>query len=321
MLFSMVFAKNKVSNQVQSTMHNLKTNFDKFSELVQLFLKDEILPSGNFKKYPNPPKMTDVDILALTLCSESLSIDSENYFWSKLSCDHATDFPNRIHRTNFNRRKRTLAPFLLKYNERIAEHLNEMEDAYIVDSMPVPICNIARAARTRICSEFMESSPDKGYSAITKSYFFGYKLHMVTSVRGVVHSFQLSKASVHDLHFLEEVKGSKLNNCLLLGDKGYISKEQQTDLFTSSNIQLAVPNRSNQKNYTKYPYVFRRCRKRIETQFSQLCDQFAMKRNYAKTYNGLCTRIISKIASFTSLQYINSINGKPLNHVKHALAA
>jgi hypothetical protein len=303
-------------------MHNLKTNFNKFSQLLNTFLADRLLPDGNFRSYPNAPKLCDRDILALTLCAEALSIDSESYFWSKLCSDHADDFNHLIDRSNFNRRKRSLAPYLILYNERIAAQLNEGEDAYIVDSMPVPICNIARASRCRICREATESSPDKGYSAVTKSYFFGYKLHLVTSVRGVTHSFQLSPASTHDLHYLEEIKDSRrLNNCVLIGDKGYISREQQTDLFHTARVELAVPSRSNQKGVAPYTYIFKRCRKRIETQFSQLCDQFVMKRNYAKTFNGLCTRIISKIAAFTSLQYLNTLNNRPLNHIKHALAA
>ncbi|MBN4081316.1 transposase, partial [Caldithrix abyssi] len=70
----------------------------------------------------------------------------------------------------------------------------------------------------------------------------------------------------------------------------------------------------------KQPAVFRKVRKRIETIFSQLCDQFMIRRNYAKTFQGLATRILSKITAFTLLQYFNKfITNRPLNHVKHAL--
>jgi len=50
--------------------------------------------------------------------------------------------------------------------------------------------------------------------------------------------------------------------------------------------------RNNQKDYKKQPYIFRKSRKRIETLFSQLCDQFMMRRNYAKTFQGFKTRIL-----------------------------
>jgi hypothetical protein len=302
-------------------MHNLKTNYDKFLQLINTTLEDILLPDGNFKHYPRKPKLADNAILALNLCSEALSIDSENYFWSKLKSDHAIDFPSLIDRSNYNRRKKNLAPYLSKYNQRLASMMNEFEDAFIVDSMPIPICNIARAERISICKQDFESAPDKGYSSITKAYFMGYKLHLVTSVRGVFHSMQLSKASIHDIHYLQEIKASGLNNCLLLGDKGYLSAVQKIDLFHTAKIELQTPSRANQLQQTLFPYVYKKCRKRIETQFSQLCDQFMIKRNYAKTYLGLATRILNKVASFTSLQYINFTSGKPLNKIKHALAA
>lgn len=60
-------------------------------------------------------------------------------------------------------------------------------------------------------------------------------------------------------------------------------------------------------------------RKRIETLFSQLCDQFMIMRNYAKDTDGLFTRIIRKISALTILQYINYKNEKPIGRVKYAL--
>jgi hypothetical protein len=45
-----------------------------------------------------------------------------------------------------------------------------------------------------------------------------------------------------------------------------------------------------------------------------------IKRNYAKSFKGLSTRVVSKVAAVTVLQMINKINGRPLNHIKHALA-
>ena len=321
MLCSIEFAMNEVTKNRSLPMHNLKTNFDKFIKQLNETLADELLPDGNFKNYIRKPKLADNAVLALALCAEALSIDSESYFWSKLKTDHTADFPALTHRCNFNRRKKNLNAYLALFNQRLALCMNKDETVYTVDSMPIPIVNIAREKRSTICKEYFESAPDKGFSAITKSYYYGYKLHLVSSVKGVFYSMQLSKASVHDVYYLQEVKHSALNNCLLLGDKGYLSAEVKTDLFNTAKIDLQTPQRNNQINREHYPYIFKRCRKRIETTFSQLCDQFLIKRNYAKTYNGLCTRIVSKMAAFTTLQFFNFCNNKPLNHIKHALAS
>jgi hypothetical protein len=75
--------------------------------------------------------------------------------------------------------------------------------------------------------------------------------------------------------------------------------------------------RKNQHNYKMQAYIFRKSRKRIETLFSQLCDHFMIRRNYAKTFEGFKTRILSKITSLTVIQYINMfIFDRNINNLK-----
>ena len=61
-----------------------------------------------------------------------------------------------------------------------------------------------------------------------------------------------------------------MSDCVLLGDRGYLSESIQLDLFQSENIKLETPKRMNQKNYKPQAYVFRKSTKRIEILFSQL---------------------------------------------------
>jgi len=265
--------------------------------------------------------MNDCSIITLSICAESLGIDSENYLWSKLKKDYSNEFHHLIDRSNFNRRRRRLQLYIHEVTKQLSGVLNEAEDVFLVDSIPVPVCKIAREKRCKLGSECFENAPDKGYSAVTKSYYYGYKLHLVTSIKGIFHSMDLTKASVHDVNYLKEIQSSGMNNATLIGDKGYLSKQVQIDLFSQCNIKLETPKRNNQKDKQNWHPVFRKSRKRIETLFSQLCDQMMLKRNYAKSLNGLKTRLISKIAAVTLLQYINHQQSKPINHLKHALAA
>src|SRR5690606_10152068 len=282
--------------------------------------KSQADPAGNFRPYPRRPKMSDCEILALTLAAESIGIDSENYLFGKLKSDYAADFPQLIHRCNFNRRRKSLGRYLQQLNQHLSNQLNEGENTFIVDSIPVPVCKIIREKSSKICRDSFETSPDKGYSAVNKAWYFGYKLHLVTSAKGVFYSMDLSKASVHDVHYLNDIKHSGLNNCTLIGDKGYLSKTYQTDLFSTAKIKLKTPIRSNQHDKKAAAPIFTRVRKRIETLFSQLCDQFMLKRNYAKSAAGLSIRVLNKITAVTCLQFINKQNNKPLNHLKYALA-
>ena len=314
------YIKEKLRPSKLFFMHNLSRNFYLFLDITKSVFKSSIDADGNFKFYPRLPKLSDCQIIALCVTAESIGIDSENYLFGKLNKDYSADFPNLIHRCNFNRRRKILAPYLQRLNQILADRMNESENAFIVDSIPVPICKIAREKSSRVCRENFETAPDKGYSAVNKAWYFGYKLHLVTSVKGVFHSMDLSKASVHDIHYLNDVKYSGLNNCTLIGDKGYLSKTYQADLFNTVRIDLKTPMRNNQQNKEQLEPVFRRFRKRIETLFAQLCDQFMLKRNYAKTIAGLSVRILTKFTAITCLQFINVNNNKPINHLKYALA-
>ncbi|GEN66362.1 hypothetical protein J2810_002281 [Chryseobacterium rhizosphaerae] len=112
--------------------------------------------------------------------------------------------------------------------------------------------------------------------------FYGCKLHVVCSVSGVFQSI-LSPVSIHDIHFLKDIK-EQLSDYILLGDKGDLSSEVQVDWFNYANITLETPKRISQKDYKPQFYLFKKHRKRIETLFSQLCDQFMIRRNYAKNF-------------------------------------
>ena len=151
-------------------MHNLKTNFDKIYFIIKSSLATQLNSEGNLQFYPRLPQMNDCSIIALTICSEALGIDSENYLWSKLKKDYSQEFPNLIDRSNFNKRRRRLRLYIQEVTKQLSATLNEREDIFLVDSIPVPVCKIVREKRCRFERRSFENAPDKGYSAVTKSY-------------------------------------------------------------------------------------------------------------------------------------------------------
>lgn len=84
---------------------------------------------------------------------------------------------------------------------------------------------------------------------------------------------------------------SKLNECRHL-IPNLISRRQ---LFETANIKLECPSSLNLKDWKPTFAPFAKARKRVETLFSQLNDQFLAIRNYAKDTCGLFARIISKV--------------------------
>jgi len=299
-------------------MHNLSTNFGKFLDICNTFGKKFTNDKGNIPRRGVVPKFSDLEVIALSMTAEAHSIDSENLLFNKLQAEYRADFPNLISRRQFNDRRKMLFELKEKIRKCIAENIDESEDTYCVDSKPVELCKLSRAKRNKIGKTDFEKAPSIGYCASQERYYFGYKLHILCGIRGVVHSFDLTKAEVADIHYLQDIK-TQISECQILGDKGYLSSEVQLDLFQTANIRLEVPMRKNQKNYVPQFYLFRKYRKRVETLFSQLDDQFMMTRNYAKDIAGVFVRILAKIAAATALQYLNKLNNRPIGKLKYAL--
>ena len=226
------------------------------------------------------PKMSDLELVALNVTAEYMSINSELQLFR---CISGTDLDGKIERSVYNKRKRKLLPYIEKIRETLSNKFSDFTDVFIVDSTPIEICKISRANRSAICATD-EIKPSFGYCAAQKSRYFGYKLHAVCDKNGIFHSFDFSHANVHDVNYLNDIK-ENFQNCLLIGDRGYISKEIQMDLFNYSRINLSVPMRKNQHDFVKFLRIKSKIRKRIETNISQLCGQFIINTNFSKTFS------------------------------------
>ncbi len=209
-------------------MHNLKKNFDKVLPIIQTLLENDVNEAGNIPKPGPKPRFSDLEIITLSLIADSLLIDSEHYLFKKLHSESV--FPNLIERSVYNKRKRLLSPLINKVRKILVDKLVPYEDTFILDSMPVEICKFARAKRIKICKEHEQTSPAFGCCAAQQQTYYGYKLHGVCSLEGIITDFDLSKANVADIHYLNDIR-DQYHNCTLLGDKGYLSDELQTELF------------------------------------------------------------------------------------------
>lgn len=299
-------------------MHNIRTNFNKFYGICQELFEKEVNTRKNFQFYPMPPKMNDLEVVALSCCMEALSIDSENLLWSKLKTDYVSLFPNLIDRSRFNRRRRRLTSWILRVQESVSGRLERLSQTMVIDSIPVPVVKMAREKTFKAFRKSFETAPAKGYSAVNKGWFIGYKLHVVIFDNGVVQQSGITKGNVHDINFLKQINELPVHK-QIIGDRAYISKTLQMDLFEQYKVKLRVPFRNNQHDYRKHPKKYKSKRQMVETFFAQMCDHLNLRRNYAKTYEGLVVRLTSKLSSMSILHWINHLNGRKLAQIKHAL--
>ena len=300
-------------------MHNLYTKFAKILEICKQLSDKLVNEKGNIPRRGPISKFSDLEVVALSLAVESESIDSENWLFESKLNEYQDKIPNLISRRQFNDRRKHTAGLCKQIRKRMAEIIDGGENLFFVDSKPIEVCRVARGKRCKMgrTGEFSQA-PDFGFCAAQNTYYFGYNLHAACGLSGVIHSYDLSKASMDDRKFMKDVK-LIYHDCNMYGDKGDIGADIQLDLFETAHIRLECSYRINQKDWKPTFIPYAKARKRIETLFSQLTNQFMTIRNYAKITNGLFARIIGKISAMTVLQYINFINGKPIGRIKYAL--
>ena len=251
------------------------------------------------------------ELLTMVLVEECMGWDEETEAISQWE-DHRDLFPHIPDRTRFNRRRRALTDALLVIRQRILAQLDYAQDRYLViDSLPVPVINFHLVPGAASARSWRNAGADYGRVTTKKQTIFGYKLHLVVTLTGVIRTFSLASASAHDLTVAPELLGAEWDR-VILGDKGYISAPLAQALREERQVTLLTPLRSNQRPQRDpaFTRLLNGMRQVIETVNDQLADQFRIGRNHAHTFGGLCARLASKLTAHTLCVYINRLLGE-----------
>ena len=154
-------------------MNDFRANYDKILEVLQIITDKE-----SFLTQIRKPKLKDIELIAMNLTAEYLSIDSECQLF-RIIPDSLKD---KIERSVYNRRKRKLFGSIEFIRNELSLKFNEFENCFIVDSMPLEVVKLSRSSRSKICKETFYSAPNRGYCASQKMSYYGYKIHAVCSV-------------------------------------------------------------------------------------------------------------------------------------------
>jgi hypothetical protein len=127
-------------------MHNLYARFVKILEICKKIGKDLVNKDGNIPRRGVVPKFSDLEVLSLSMTSESLGIDSEAYLFSILK-GYKKEFPNLISRRQYNDRRKFTRNLCETIRKRMADSIDGGEDYFCIDSKPIEVCRVARVKR------------------------------------------------------------------------------------------------------------------------------------------------------------------------------
>lgn len=303
------------------SVHEIENLKDFF--LVSYVIIDDIyhkiIPDSiRFRRNYTESKLSDSEIITLAIVGEIHGISSEKAWFNYVRKNLKDLFPNLSHRTRFNRTRRNLESVINAIRNEIGNYLGyNQSDFYIVDSMPIHVCGFGRAH----FSKRFKDIATYGYCASKKETYYGLKLHAAVTLDGYITNIELTAANVDDREILWELIPNAYQT-IVLGDKGYIGDRIAQELKSEKGMTLLALKRSNSKS--PYPKDLRnwisKHRRRIETSFSQLAEQFHVNEVLANSLSGLKARLQSKILGHNISYFVNKCLGnKSTGQIKHLI--
>jgi hypothetical protein len=262
---------------------------------------------------PGPaPRLSDSEVITLALYQELIGEPREDHFFRLHQASLRPFFPGLNERSRYNRRKRDLWSVILAVRVSLQLVLDalQMEETAAIDSAPLPCVSYKRG---KGASDFVGTA-DYGVCSSKAMKYFGYKLHSVVSLTGLIMGFLLTPANCYDNQPVVELLDSFCHHLQrLLGDGAYNDAALQSYLQKHRSLQLLAPAKANQapKRSPSVQKLLNRLRLICETVNAQLQEQLHLSRHYAKSTWGLLTRIAAKVTAHSIGMTINTLLGRP----------
>src|SRR5258707_2372105 len=283
--------------------------FDDFCLWMYVMVDDIWQQIEPLFKRPGPcGECSDSELLTLALVGECREWATETTMLSQWR-EHRNLFPHIPSQSRFNRRRRALRDAFNIIRQTVLGWLDLSADGQAaIDSLPVPVVKFHLAPGST--GDWAAHGADFGKVASKKITIFGFKLHLLVSLGGLILDFEVAPASATDLKVGAELLAEH-TNLTVFGDKGYISAQLARQLLLHNRLKLLTLPRRNQLQ--QLPPALKRSfnavRQIIETVNAQLTEQFNLQLNHAHTFNGFCTRLMTKLAAHTLCIYLNRLLG------------
>lgn len=186
-----------------------------------------------------------------------------------------------LSKSRFNRRLHHLPESLWQVATYVlaqAHQQTNLNNTFIVDTFPVPVCRNIRIKRCKIYKAPAKgTAKHRGWCASKKEYVYGLKVCMIVTETGQPVEFCLVPEATADVRALRDMEVNLPDGSTLFGDGGFLDLEFEAALQEEAGVKLIVPRRKNMKEQLDActAFVCKTVRKRVETTFSQLTERMA----------------------------------------------
>lgn len=209
---------------------------DDFCQGFEKWYKKALISSGT-KQRNRDFKMRLSEIITILIAFHQSGMSCFKYFYLDLVRNYRNLFKSLVHYDRFVVFIKAAFPAVICLFKTLEGTITEY---MFIDSTPMAVCHNLREKRHKV----FKGIAKKGKTST--GWFFGFKLHFIINTDGEIIRMAITGGNTNDRSpVMNLVKGLSGK---MIGDKGYLSKELFTDLF-SQKITLITKIKKNMKNY------------------------------------------------------------------------
>jgi hypothetical protein len=257
------------------------------------------------------PQLSDAELVTLALLQALLGFTSEARWIRHASAHLRHLFPYLPQQPGYNKRLRA-ARGLIRHCARALAAGTSLwtDDVWVVDSTPV---ECARSRETVKRSD-LAGWAQYGYCASHSRWFWGLRLHLVTTLHGLPVGFALAGAKADErqvmLGILADDSLAGRPGQVIIGDKNYYGRDFEREL-AAARLVLLRPARKGEPEPAGRQY-FKPLRQVIESVNDTLKGQLDLEQHGGRTVDGVTVRILQRILALTAAIWHNDATGQPV---------
>jgi DDE family transposase len=264
------------------------------------------------------PQISDAELVTLAVMQALLGFTSEAR-WLRYARIHLRGmFPRLPQQPGYSKRLRALAATMTWLIAVLARDTSVWsDDVWIADSTPVECGRSRETARRSELAGWAEY----GYCASHSRYFWGLRLHLLTTLHGLPIGFALTGAKAGERQVLLDILDEPTVHAgragqVILADKNYYGREFEAAL-ASDGFCLLRPARHGEPDRPGTRF-FKPLRQIIESVNDTFKGQLDLERHGGHTPAGVMARVLQRILALTTAIWHNDRTGQP---VKRSLVA
>jgi Transposase DDE domain len=255
------------------------------------------------------PKLSDAELVTLAVIQALLGYTSEARFIRHARSHLRPWFPYLPERPGYNKRLRHSAQLIQHVIAQLARACPSWnDDLWLVDSTAVE-CGRSRETVKR---SDLAGWAEYGYCASHSRFFWGLRLHLITTPSGLPVAYALAGAKTDERDTcLDMIAFGDLDRPgqTLIADKGYRRGSFETEL-NDAGITLIRPALKTEpaRSGSRFLRAFRQIIESVNQTFKAQLD---LERHGGRTKPGVCARVLQRILALTAAIWHNETTNQP----------